>query len=127
MRGDWAVHFMEHALSAVYPAVSHGAGLGVAFPCFVRANVARGLRLEIYARIARDLFGTDTWEGLLEGFDGLLLKWGHPRSLSELVGREVGAAERQHLGDVYAMRSRCGYYADGLLPRDIVDEVFAAM
>jgi len=36
---------MEHAMGAIDPTVSHGAGLGVAFPAFVKANAIRGKRL----------------------------------------------------------------------------------
>lgn len=43
--GCWAVHYMEHAMGAINPKVSHGAGLGVAFPAFVKANAIRGKRL----------------------------------------------------------------------------------
>lgn len=43
--GCWAVHYMEHAMGAVNPKISHGAGLGVAFPAFVKANAIRGKRL----------------------------------------------------------------------------------
>lgn len=44
--GCWAVHFLEHAMGAYNPKISHGAGLGVAFPAFVRANAEKGLRLK---------------------------------------------------------------------------------
>lgn len=43
--GCWAVHYMEHAVGAIHPEISHGAGLGVAFPAFVKANAIRGKRL----------------------------------------------------------------------------------
>lgn len=43
--GCWAVHYLEHAIGAIYPEVSHGAGLGVVFPAFVKANAIRGKRL----------------------------------------------------------------------------------
>jgi len=36
---------MEHAMGAIDPKVSHGAGLGVTFPAFVKANAIRGKRL----------------------------------------------------------------------------------
>lgn len=44
--GCWAVHFLEHAMGAYNPKISHGAGLGVAFPAFVKANAEKGLRLK---------------------------------------------------------------------------------
>lgn len=36
------------AISAINPDVSHGAGLAVVFPEFVRANAKRGFRLDVY-------------------------------------------------------------------------------
>lgn len=33
--GDWACHIIEHALSALYPKIAHGAGLGVIFPAWI--------------------------------------------------------------------------------------------
>ena len=43
--GCLAVHYLEHAMGAINPKISHGAGLGVAFPAFVKANAIRGKRL----------------------------------------------------------------------------------
>lgn len=59
--GCWAVHLLEHAMGAINPKISHGAGLGVAFPAFVRANAERGLRLHTYNRIAKEVFGKEGW------------------------------------------------------------------
>lgn len=33
---DWVCHFMEHEISALYPAVAHGAGLAVMIPAWMR-------------------------------------------------------------------------------------------
>jgi len=66
--GCWAVHLLEHAMGAIDPRISHGAGLGVAFPAFVKANAQRGLRLKTYDRIAKEVFGKEGWQGLIDGF-----------------------------------------------------------
>jgi hypothetical protein len=39
-REDWASHFIEHEISAVYPSVAHGAGLAVVSPAWM-AHVAK--------------------------------------------------------------------------------------
>lgn len=58
MRGGCSgIHFLEHPMGAIDPKVSHGAGLGVALPAFVRANAEKGLRLKQYDRIAREVYG----------------------------------------------------------------------
>ena len=66
--GCWATHYFEHVLGGFDPTVSHGAGLGVAFPAFVRVNTERRLRQKTYARIARDVYGKEGAAGLIEGF-----------------------------------------------------------
>ncbi|CAL5997721.1 Alcohol_dehydrogenase [Hexamita inflata] len=125
--GDWAVHLLEHAMGAIDPKISHGAGLGVAFPAFVRANAERGLRLRTYDRIAREVFGKQGWQGLIEGFQTQLKKWGHPTSLNELFGRTMGDAERSELLKVYMMRPVCGYYPTGCLPEEIARDAYKYM
>ena len=55
------MHQLEHAMGAYNPKISHGAGLGVAFPAFVKVNARHGLRLECYDRIAKDVFGLSGW------------------------------------------------------------------
>mgnify|MGYP005771170449 CR=1 FL=1 len=36
---------MDHAIVAIDPNIAHGAGIGVVFPAFVKANAIRGKRL----------------------------------------------------------------------------------
>jgi len=35
LKGDWASHDIEHAISALHPEVAHGAGLAVVFPAWI--------------------------------------------------------------------------------------------
>ena len=52
---DWATHGLEHELSALYPEITHGAGLAVMFPAWMEfvydANPAR------FAYNGREVFG----------------------------------------------------------------------
>ena len=52
---DWATHGLEHELSALYPEITHGAGLAVMFPAWMEfvydANPAR------FAYYGREVFG----------------------------------------------------------------------
>ncbi|CAL5999006.1 Alcohol_dehydrogenase [Hexamita inflata] len=125
--GDWAVHCMEHAMGALDAKISHGAGLGVAFPAFVRANGERGLRLKTYDRMARELFGKQGWQGLIEGFQAQLKKWGHPTTLDELFGRKMGDEDRKQLLDIFMLRPGCYHYPTGMLPEDIARDSFKYM
>lgn len=80
--GDWSAHLLEHALSALWPEVPHGAGLAVLFPALLQREEA-GTE---YARtrFAREVMGAATaLEGgvaLREKFD----EWGAPATLSGL-------------------------------------------
>ena len=55
---DWATHGLEHELSALYPAITHGAGLAVMFPAWMEhvfeQNPAR------FAQYGREVFGLAT-------------------------------------------------------------------
>lgn len=63
---DWACHAMEHELSALDPKITHGAGLAVLTPAWLRyvANV-NPTRMQ---RFAREIMGKDTVEA---GIDAL--------------------------------------------------------
>ncbi|CAL6067383.1 Alcohol_dehydrogenase [Hexamita inflata] len=128
MRGGCAaVHYLEYPMAGIDPKISHGAGLGVAFPAFVRANGERGLRLKTYNRIAKEVFGREGWQGLVEGFQTLLKKWGHPTTLNELFGRNMDEKDRAQLLEIFKLRPRCGYYADGRLPEEIAKDAYTYM
>ncbi|CAL5980593.1 Alcohol_dehydrogenase [Hexamita inflata] len=128
MRGGCgATHFMEHAISAYDPSISHGAGLGVVFPAFVRANGERGLRLNTYDRMAKEIFNKAGWQGLIQGFQDQLKKWGHPTTLNELFGRQVEDNERKIIMDIYKQCPVCGHYTDFRLPDDITADTFKFM
>ncbi|CAL6056389.1 Alcohol_dehydrogenase [Hexamita inflata] len=128
MRGGCgATHFMEHAISAYDPSISHGAGLGVVFPAFVRANGERGLRLNTYDRMAKEIFNKTGWQSLIQGFQDQLKKWGHPTTLNELFGRQVEDNERKIIMDIYKQCPVCGHYTDFRLPDDITADTFKFM
>ena len=59
--GDWGIHMQEHAMSAIKADVSHGAGLGVALPAYVKVCAGRNLKLKMYDRIAKEVFGKQGW------------------------------------------------------------------
>ncbi len=68
---DWASHFMEHELSAVYD-VTHGAGLAVITPAWMTFMAEH--RPAKVAQLARRVFGisnTDDREAALEGIAAL--------------------------------------------------------
>lgn len=80
--GDWATHGMEHGLSALYPEIAHGAGLGVLFPAWIHycQNVDTGL----FRRWAQNIWDADSVENGIRAMRGKIKSWGHPTALSEL-------------------------------------------
>ena len=52
---DWATHGLEHELSALYPEITHGAGLAVMFPAWMEH--VRGENPGRFAHYGREVFG----------------------------------------------------------------------
>ena len=52
---DWATHGLEHELSALNPAITHGAGLAVMFPAWM--TYVHGENPERFAFYGREVFG----------------------------------------------------------------------
>ena len=66
------VHQLEHALSGVYPEVSHGAGLAVLFPAWAKCYA--DVELDKFDQFARNVFGLnnpDKMTNVLAGIEAL--------------------------------------------------------
>lgn len=85
---DWASHALEHELSAAHPEITHGAGLAVVFPAWMRhvyrENPAR------FALLGREMFGLvptgDAEADALTAIDAVqdfFVSLGMPRHLDE--------------------------------------------
>ena len=79
---DWACHAMEHELSAYDPTITHGAGLAVITPAWLRyvasVNPAR------MQRFAQSVMGEETLEGAIEKLQAFYQTMEMPSKLSEL-------------------------------------------
>ena len=85
---DWASHFIEHEISALYPQVAHGAGLAVIVPAWMRfVGTSKPSKV---AQFGRRIFGIDTSDdrqAVLRTVDMLKTFFhniGLPTSISEL-------------------------------------------
>lgn len=79
--GDWACHIIEHALSALYPQIAHGAGLGVIFPAWIEYMVFK------YPEKFNDWFeiwGEENSISALISMRNKIRNWGNPVSLRDL-------------------------------------------
>lgn len=79
--GDWACHIIEHAFSALYPKIAHGAGLGVIFPAWIEYMVFKHPEkfndwFEIWGE-------TNSISGLIS-MRNKIREWGSPVSLRDL-------------------------------------------
>ena len=90
---DWASHFMEHEVSALYPEVAHGAGLAVMVPAWMthvsRTNPTKVAQL---ARRVLDVNEEDDTKAALKGIERLrafFTSLGLPSTLSELGVKEA--------------------------------------
>lgn len=87
---DWACHAMEHELSAFDPKITHGAGLAVLTPAWLRyvasVNPAR------MQRFAREIMGKDTVEAGIEALCDFYRVMQMPSKLSDF-GLDEAALE----------------------------------
>ncbi|MBO2943355.1 iron-containing alcohol dehydrogenase [Paenibacillus sp. F411] len=88
LRGDWATHNIEHAVSAVYD-IPHGGGLAILFPNWMKYNI--DVQPERFKQLAVQVMGVDPAgksdkEIGLEGIEALRSFWtsiGAPSSLAD--------------------------------------------
>lgn len=84
---DWASHFMEHEISAIY-GVTHGAGLSVVVPAWMTFMLTHNPhKIEQFARRVFGITGTDSAAVAQEGINRLKAFWssiGMPVTMAEL-------------------------------------------
>ncbi len=80
--GDWACHYMEHAISGEFHYIAHAEGLAALTPAWI--HYAAQSNPNIFRRFARNIFGmktvTDGIKALVDKFNS----WGAPTSLNDL-------------------------------------------
>lgn len=82
LKGDWASHDIEHAISALHPQVAHGAGLAVVFPAWI--TYVWKENEPTFRRWARNVWDTDDVLTAVERLKSTYKRWGLPISLREL-------------------------------------------
>ena len=97
---NWVSHCLEHAVSAVWPRVAHGAGMACLLPAYLKL-IAQQDSCGKQARMGQQLFGiaggenaaTQTAEALEQFFVSL----GLPNTLQALVGEVPTEAQLQNV------------------------------
>jgi alcohol dehydrogenase YqhD (iron-dependent ADH family) len=80
--GDWASHGIEHSLSGLNPDVSHGAGLGVIFPAWIR--YCHKENPSIFERWAKNIWGVNDINSGIAAMQSKIKSWGGRTTLREL-------------------------------------------
>lgn len=101
VRGDWATHNIEHAVSAVYD-IPHGGGLAILFPNWMKhvvdENVARFKQLAIRV-FDVDPAGKTDREIALEGIEKLREFWSSIGAPSRLADYGIGEEHLETMAD----------------------------
>lgn len=114
--GDWATHYIEHAVSAYRPEVAHAEGLGVIFPAWI-SYVHEKTGDEVFSRWAREVWGVSEVKRGVSALRSKLREWEMPLTLSEL------GIERDDLGKIASKASEYGQlgYIHTLGEKEIMD------
>ncbi|MFC7681361.1 iron-containing alcohol dehydrogenase [Paenibacillus sp. GCM10028914] len=101
LRGDWATHNIEHAVSAVYD-IPHGGGLAILFPNWMKYNI--DVNPERFKRLAVNVFGIDPAgktdkEAGLEGIQALRDFWTSIGAPSTLADYDIDGSDIEVMAD----------------------------
>jgi len=84
--GDWASHWIEHGLSALYPDIAHGAGLSIIFPAWIKNLNKKNTRT--FERWARNIWGAGDVESGISAMKDKYVSWGSPVYLKDVGIKE---------------------------------------
>ena len=91
---NWVTHMLEHAVSAVWSDVAHGAGMACLMPCYLEILAPHDSAGKL-ARMGETVFGVSGSAAAMEALRGFLKELGLPATLRELIGREPAEEELQ--------------------------------
>ena len=95
---NWVTHNLEHAVSAVWPHVAHGAGMACLMPCYLKMIAPHDVSGK-QARFGSAVFGVapgpDAALEAAEALAAFCAGLGLPATLRELVGEEPTAEQMQ--------------------------------
>lgn len=92
---NWVTHMIEHAASAVWPQVAHGAGMACLMPCYLQIIAPHDSGK--IAHMGQQVFGIAPGEGAVQrtadALRAFCTELGLPATLRELIGREPQGEE----------------------------------
>ncbi|ERN52174.1 iron-containing alcohol dehydrogenase [Alkalihalophilus marmarensis] len=112
LRGDWATHNIEHAVSAVYD-IPHAGGLAIIFPHWMRNSLDE--RIERHVQLATRVLGVDP-EGktdreiALEGIDKLSAFWTELGAPNRLADYDIDESQIERMAGIAAENGEFGNF-----------------
>ncbi|MED1600113.1 iron-containing alcohol dehydrogenase [Alkalihalophilus marmarensis] len=112
LRGDWATHNIEHAVSAVYD-IPHAGGLAIIFPHWMRNSLDE--RIERHVQLATRVLGVDP-EGktdreiALEGIDKLSAFWTELGAPNRLADYDIDESQIDRMAEIAAENGEFGNF-----------------
>lgn len=113
--GEFAVHRIEHGISALYPNVAHAEGLAVVFPTWIK--YISPIKPEIFERWAKNVWNADTIDEGINLMKDKFREWGAPTSLTELG---ISADDIESIADNVLLIGSVGRIKE-LNKRDIIN------
>ncbi|MEO3946033.1 iron-containing alcohol dehydrogenase [Gorillibacterium sp. CAU 1737] len=112
IRGDWATHNIEHAVSAVYD-IPHGGGLAILFPNWMEHVLDSGP--ERFKQMAVNVFGIDpagksAREVGLEGIQALRAFWTSIEAPSRLADYDIDDSQLETMVDKAMVYGPFGHF-----------------
>ncbi|MBK3494716.1 iron-containing alcohol dehydrogenase [Viridibacillus sp. YIM B01967] len=120
--GDWASHYIEHAVSAVYD-IPHGGGLAIIFPHWMEHNLK--VKPARFKQLAVRVFGVDSEgktdeEAGLEGIQKLREFWNSIGAPSRLADYDIDDSKLEIMADKAMIYGEFGNFAK-LNKEDVMD------
>jgi hypothetical protein len=84
--GEWVVHKIEHAVSALNPKVAHGEGLAVLFPAWIK--YVNKFKPHIFERWAKNVWNVNSVDEAINAMTAKHCSWKAPVTLGELAVTE---------------------------------------
>ncbi|MFC0559537.1 iron-containing alcohol dehydrogenase [Halalkalibacter alkalisediminis] len=128
LRGDWATHNMEHAVSAVYD-IPHAGGLAILFPHWLHHTLNE--RISRHVQLATRVLGVDPAgkteeEVALEGIEKLSAFWTSLGAPNRLADYDIDRSQVERMADLASNRGVFGNFKP-LTKEDVTEILTAAL
>ncbi|GAE36718.1 iron-containing alcohol dehydrogenase [Halalkalibacter akibai] len=126
LRGDWATHNIEHAVSAVYD-IPHAGGLAILFPHWMRHTLDE--RISRHVQLATRVLGVDSTgksdeEIALEGIEKLSAFWTTLGAPNRLADYDIDSSQVDRMAELASNRGAFGNFK--ALTKEDVSKILTA-